>query len=38
MKPLANLRDDDGGAKPDTDVAETARRMIDAANLFIRYC
>lgn len=33
---LANLRDeDDGGAKPDTDVAETARRTNGAANLFI---
>ncbi len=35
MKPLANLRDEDGGVKPYTDVAEAARRMIDAANLFI---
>jgi hypothetical protein len=33
---LAKLRDDDdGGAKPDTDVAETARRTNGAANLFI---
>lgn len=36
MKPLGNLRDEDGGVKPYTDVAEAARRMIDAANnLFI---
>ena len=34
--PLANLQDEDGGVKPYTDVvAEAARRMIDAANLFI---